>query len=278
MNEAFCREIVAHFAATKQAASNAAVSNAAVATLVDVRGSVPQALGARILVRADGSTYGTIGGGAVEHFVIEQLRARCASPSFPSRLSIDLTKDLGMCCGGGMVFLMENLVKTERLIIFGAGHVAVPTAAIARAVGFSVLIVDDREELNTESRFPSCERILAEPAEARELLTTTEQDFLLVVTHDHHLDEEALRAFCEQPHRYIGLIGSQRKVIKLRERVVARGVTIDDARFYAPVGVRLGATTPEEIAISIVGELIAVRHGETSAHMRFKRKASESST
>lgn len=238
------------------------------ATLIEIRGSVPQVPGARLLVRADGTHFGTIGGGAVEHFLVAELERRCANPQPAQRLAIDLTKDLGMCCGGSMVFFVENLLQPERLIIFGAGHVAKPTADMAKAAGFSVVVVDDREELNSEERFADCQRISAEPSEAAEIIATTPSDYLLVVTHDHRLDEEAIRTFCTRPHRYLGLIGSKRKVLKVKERVSARGHVIDEARFYAPVGVDVGAETPEEIAISIVAELIAVRHGQPTAHMR----------
>ncbi len=255
------------------AAAFASGQPTAMATLVGLRGSVPQVLGARILVQAQGILSGTIGGGAVEHHIVQMLQQRCIEPSSPTCITVDLTKDLGMCCGGSMVFLMENLVRSERLVIFGAGHVARPTAQFANQAGFRVVVVDDREELNSETRFPNCERILLEPSEAIREVDASQEDYLLALTHDHRLDEEAVRCFASQPHRYFGLIGSKRKVLKIVERLEARGVTLDRERFYAPVGLSVGAETPEEIAIAIVAELIAVRHASPSAHMRLAGSA-----
>lgn len=236
------------------------------ATVVRSSGSVPQRVGARLLLKADGTTVGTVGGGAVE----EEIRARlfaCIQDGKPSLEVYDLARDLGMCCGGRMEVFVEAIEAQPRLILFGAGHVAQPTAEFARRVGFRVVVVDDREELNTEARFAGCERLLMEPAEARRALSTTSEDWLVVVTHDHRLDEEALDCFGRLPHRYIGIIGSRRKVIRILQRIAQRGTPPPLERVYAPIGLDLGAVTPEEISISIVSELVALRHGKLGSHM-----------
>lgn len=167
-----------------------------------------------------------------------------------------------------MEVFIEVLENEPRLIIFGAGHVAMPTAAVARLAGFRVCIVDDREELNTEERFPDCERLVYEPREASEHLAMSEEDWALIVTHDHQLDEEALDHFARGPHRYIGMIGSKRKVFRVLQRIAARGELPPLDRVYAPVGVPLGAISPGEIATSIVAELVGLRRGEALSHMR----------
>lgn len=167
-----------------------------------------------------------------------------------------------------MEVFIEALENEPRLIIFGAGHVAVPTAAIARLAGFQVTVVDDREELNTEKRFPGCERHVYEPLEAANVLNVRADDWLLIVTHDHHLDEAALDHYARGPHRYIGMIGSKRKVFRVLHRISARADLPPLDRVYAPVGIPLGAVSPGEIAASIVAELVGVRHGQDVQHMR----------
>jgi xanthine dehydrogenase accessory factor len=162
-----------------------------------------------------------------------------------------------------------------RLWLFGAGHVARPTAALARSAGFDVTVIDEREDLNSEERFPSCQREVDEPAvflRARAAALGA-RDWLLIVTHDHRLDEELLELAVQQRPRFIGLVGSQRKTFRLLQRIGARlhGSSAELAldRVYAPVGLAIGAVGPQEIAISIVAELVALRRGHASdRHLR----------
>jgi xanthine dehydrogenase accessory factor len=241
---------------------------AAMATVVYTSGSTPQVPGARLLLLDDGRTVGTVGGGAVEHLVIRELESLLMM-SEPRMLRTDLTRDLGMCCGGRMEFFLEPVVAAPRAILFGAGHVALPTARLARSVGFRVVIVDDREELNNSARFPECERVFQEPGEFLAKHVLGHRDWVLIVTHDVRLDEEALMHTVLQAPAYIGLLGSKRKVLNLVERVQAR--LPDRANLgaiYAPVGLDIGAVTPEELAVSIVAEWIALRHGKAAPHMK----------
>ncbi len=239
----------------------------ALATVIRASGSTPQRPGARLLLRADGTMVGTVGGGAIEQTVIEALRG-CLSSGRPEVLIRDLGRDLGMCCGGRMEVFVERVEARPRLVLFGAGHVGRATAALADTIGFDVTVIDDREELNTEARFPTAARIVAEPSEVADELGLTDRDFVLIVTHDHRLDEEALDVTCRRPHRYIGMIGSKRKVFRVIQRIHARRGTPALARVYAPVGLDIGAVTPEEIAVSIGAELVALRHGAQAPHMR----------
>jgi xanthine dehydrogenase accessory factor len=184
----------------------------------------------------------------------------------------DLGRDLGMCCGGRMEIFVEAIPAVPRLWIFGAGHVAQPTARLARSVGFEVIVVDEREELNTVERFPDCRLELTEPGAvfvaSSGAASLGQRDWLLIVTHDHRLDEETLGLALESSARYIGLVGSKRKVFRLVQRVAARRGRPDLTRVYAPVGLDLGAVSPEEIAVSIISELMALRHGRDANHMR----------
>ncbi len=239
----------------------------ALATVVRASGSTPQKPGARMLLRPDGTTLGTVGGGAIERVVVDALR-EAVQTGESQMVGRDLGHDLAMCCGGRMEVFVEPVEPAARLIVCGAGHVAKATAALARTVAFDVTVVDDREELNTEERFPGCERCLIEPPDFLRNTTLGDADWLLITTHDHGLDEKTLAASADQAARYVGLVGSERKVLRVLQRVVARRGPIALERLYAPVGVDLGALSPEEIAVSIVAELVAIRHGKKAAHLR----------
>jgi xanthine dehydrogenase accessory factor len=240
----------------------------ALATVVRASGSTPQRPGARLLLREDGSTLGTVGGGAIEHAVLESLRRALASQE-AELLTRDLSHDLGMCCGGRMEIFVEPILPTPRLWLLGAGHVAKPTAALARSVGFEVHVIDEREELNTAERFPECRLILGDPGSELRHEPLGDADWVLIMTHDHRLDEAALAAVAGQNAHYVGLVGSKRKAFRLVERVrEKRAGDFPLERVFAPVGLDIGAVSPEEIAVSIVAELVALRHARPAPHLR----------
>ena len=245
---------------------------AALATVIRVSGSTPQQPGARLLLLHDGRKVGTVGGGAIEQAVVEGL-SEILEHGEPRVMVRELGYDLGMCCGGRMELFLEPVEPAPRLILLGAGHVAQPTAALARSVGFRVWVVDEREELTTAERFPECQLLLQDPASFLRRIQLTANDSVLIITHDHQLDEAALSLASQQPVRYIGMIGSQRKVFRVLQRSAAKGADVDLSRVYAPVGLDIGAEGPEEIAVSIVAELIALRRGHAPGtpdpnHMR----------
>jgi xanthine dehydrogenase accessory factor len=239
----------------------------ALATVVRTSGSTPRKPGARMLLRHDGTHLGTVGGGAIEHAVLEALRETLRTGESRT-IAHDLGFDLGMCCGGRMEVFVEPIEPSPRLWLIGAGHVARPTAALARTVGFDVVVVDDREDLNRAERFPGCRIELEDPVSLLRRTTLGDGDWVLIVTHDHGLDEKALGLCMQQQPRYVGLVASRRKAFRLVQRIAARGGSVDLDRLYAPVGLDVGAATPEEMAVSIVGELIAIRHGKDAEHLR----------
>jgi xanthine dehydrogenase accessory factor len=183
-----------------------------------------------------------------------------------------------------MEIFIEPVEAAPRLWLFGAGHVAKPTAALARSVGFDVTVVDEREELNNEERFPACRREVCEPLALLDATALDAGDWLLITTHDHRLDEEVLARALRTPARFIGLVGSRRKTFRLLQRIDAKreaeaaqaqaqelgGVAppLDRSRLFAPVGLDIGALGPEEIAVSVVAELVALRRGRAAAHLR----------
>jgi xanthine dehydrogenase accessory factor len=244
---------------------------AALATVVRTSGSTPQVAGARMLLRADGSTLGTVGGGAIEQAVRDALES-CLEGAPSSLLVRELGHDLAMCCGGRMEIFVEPIEATPRLWLYGAGHVNEALAPLATRLGFEVIVVDEREELNTEARFASARRELLDPASQLKRCTLGERDWVLIATHDHALDEQVLELALQARPRYIGLVGSKRKVFRLIERIVRRrgeaGALPRLDRLYAPVGLALEAVEPAEIAVSIAAELVALRRSATVLHMR----------
>jgi xanthine dehydrogenase accessory factor len=238
----------------------------ALATVVRVQGSAPREVGAKMVVYAGGRTAGTIGGGKMEALVIEAaLEAIEAGQS--RMVHYDLREvdagDPGIC-GGTVDVYVDVAVPSPTLLLVGAGHVAMPVAEIAHMCGFQVVIVDDRADMASEERFPRVsERIVADIVESVRAHPVTPHTYVVIVTRGHALDEEALREVIERPAAYIGMIGSRRKVRTIFEHLRQAGVDeplID--RVHAPIGIDMGSQTPAEIAVSIVGEMVAVRRGQ----------------
>jgi xanthine dehydrogenase accessory factor len=237
----------------------------AMVTIVRARGSTPQRVGAKMLVFADGRTVGTIGGGCYEHDALWKAREALQTDRaglVEYTLSDDFAQESGLICGGQMEVYIDPIVPAPRLYIVGAGHVGYHVARIARDAGFHIHVVDDRSKFANAERFPDAE-IFVEPIPewlARADLPATASVVILTRGHRHDLD--ALRHLAPRDLRYLGLIGSRAKVSRLVEALLAEGVPPARlTRLHAPIGLDIGAVTPAEIAVSIVAELIAVRHG-----------------
>jgi xanthine dehydrogenase accessory factor len=231
--------------------------------VVAVEGSAPQEVGAALLLREDGSFEGTIGGGAIEARALQDA-AQLLAKRRSSMMRYNLGAELGMCCGGIMHVFCEVLEPTRRLLLFGGGHVAQPTAGLAARVGFQVWLVEERREWGNPERFPQAHRILNLPVEeALDELGTTRRDFVVVVTRGHEQDQQVLEHYVAgDPPFYLGVIGSRSKVARAIARCRARGLRPDNlARVRMPIGLDVGAVTPDEIAVAIVAELIAHHRG-----------------
>ncbi len=236
----------------------------AVATIVNVRGSIPSFETAKMLVRDDGSIVGTVGGGCVEAEVWQAAREVMESEK-PRTLTFNLNQnpkyDTGLVCGGTLDIFIEPVLPPASLYIFGAGHVALSLYQTARSAGFDVNVVDDRETYANRERFPEAKEVIAENYErAMAQLTPNETSYIIIVTRGHHDDMRVLRWAVQTRARYIGMIGSKRKTITIFRELVKEGISEQlFENVHAPVGLDIGAITPEEIAVSITAELIAVR-------------------
>jgi xanthine dehydrogenase accessory factor len=173
-----------------------------------------------------------------------------------------LTQELGMCCGGEMTVFLEVIEAPVKLVVLGAGYIAKPLAAIAAGCGFEVTVVDERPEWATEERFPTATVRIGSPEDFARAWESDGSQFAVVVTHDHALDQRLVQQLLARPLRFLGMIGSIPKQRKFALRLRARGFPPEAiARLHTPLGIDIGAATPEEIAVSVVAQLIAVRRG-----------------
>lgn len=247
---------------------------ASLLTVIEVRGSTPREVGAKMLLRADGSTVGTIGGGALEASAIADAKAALNSgTSRVTEYSLrgESAQDLGVCGGEARVFI-EVLRMKPTLLIAGAGHVAQPLAQFGHLLGFCTVVVDDRSEFVERARFPHADELVVTPFEGLlEKVTITAQTFVVIVTRGHQFDSLVLRQVLTTPAAYVGMIGSRRKVRTVFKRLLSDGVPEDKlAQVYAPVGLRTQGQTPAEIALSIMAEIILVQHGGTGEPLSWR--------
>lgn len=237
----------------------------ALCTIVRTAGSTPGKTTMKMLVRRDGSFVGTVGGGCLEAEVLEAALASMQDEQ-PRLLAFALNErdypDSGLLCGGRLEILVEPIVE-PRLVLFGGGHVSAAIARVAATVGFRVVVAEDREDFAQVARHPDASETWCAPlAQCAARLGTAEDDFVLAVTRGHDQDGEVLaaRAAAGARPRYLGMIGSRAKRAQVFEKLAAAGVSEGFLeRVRTPIGLPIGARTHEEIAVSVVAELIAVR-------------------
>jgi len=244
----------------------------AVATIVNVRGSVPSFRTAKMLVRDDGSISGTIGGGCVEAEVWQAAREAMEDEK-PRTLTFDLNHDpkydTGLVCGGTLDVFVEPILPPAALYIFGAGHVAYSLYKVATIAGFLVIVADDRASYANRERFPDAQEVLAEDFDqVLSKLRLNSSSYAVIATRGHKDDMRILR-WALRPEqaeaRYIGMIGSRRKVIAIQKELIKEEVAEKTfERIHSPIGLDIGAITPEEIAVAICAEMIAIRRHATS--------------
>jgi len=242
----------------------------AVATVVERQGSAPRGVGAKMIVGASGETVFSIGGGAFEALVIEDARdALRSGRGFEKTYRFTETGEqaTGMVCGGSVRVLVEIVVPPTPLLIFGAGHVGRELAQIGVRLGFAVTVVDDREREVASPRLPpGAARVRAGREFGDGLPPIPDGAYVAIVTRCHRTDLAALQHAAGKGAAYIGLIGSRRKVATILARAADAGTPAEALRdLRAPIGLPIGAETPEEIAVSIAAEMIAVLRGGAAA-------------
>lgn len=245
---------------------------AALCTITSTAGSTPGKTSMKMLVRADGSFLGTVGGGCVEAEVYAAARDVLKSGE-SQRLAFALNErdypDSGLICGGKLEIFIEAVVDPT-VVLFGGGHISSSVAHVAKLAGFRVVVGDDREAFATAERFRDADEVICAPWEEQVArLHTAEHAYVIVVTRGHMDDGAVLEALFRAGAvpRYLGMIGSRAKRKLLFEQLRARGV---DERWLeavrSPTGLDLGARTHGEIAVAIVAQLIALRRlGQANA-------------
>jgi xanthine dehydrogenase accessory factor len=234
---------------------------AALCIVTDTSGSTPRKQGSKMIVFADGSVFGTIGGGSIEHDVVQRAVKLIASGK-PENCIFNLGQDLGMHCGGTMEVFIEPICRVQKLFIFGAGHIGKALAGFAKELDFAVTVIDPRENIFKEQEFASCTCINTDYFRSIEEVTFDSNSYLVIVTPKHVYDEDILAKVALKPHAYIGMIGSKRKVTLLKNRFLEEKLlTVEElAQIDMPIGIEMLAETPQEIAISILAKLIDVRN------------------
>jgi len=236
----------------------------ALATIVEVNGSIPSYESAKLLVREDGSMIGTIGGGCVEAEVWNAAREVMESER-PRQMNFTLGQDAaydnGLICGGQLSVFVEPVVPQPRAFIFGAGHISKSISKVANLAGFSTTVIDNREAFANRERFPEADEVFADEYEdVFPKLPIRDTSYLIIVTRGHRDDMRVLRWAAQTNARYIAMIGSKRKVIGVVKELEKEGFPRSVfERIFAPMGLEIGAITPEEIAVSVVAEMIALR-------------------
>ena len=304
--------------------------NVVTATVVNVKGSAPRPVGARLAVNKDGDMAGSVSGGCVESAVVHSALEVMESGSGRLEhfgISDEMAWDVGLSCGGmidvwiqplaqnsaideararqkagesvalvtwmdgsgkqlvvsdfaweqsglvdwdGSQVYVELFPTVKQLVIFGAVHTAQPLSRYAQDLGFEVVIVDARKALATKERFPNVEKILTLwPDAAYEQLTITDSTWIAILSHDPKFDEPAILGALNTDAAYIGTVGSQKTNEERRERLREAGVSEEQLdRLHGPIGLNIGGKTPEEMAISILAEMIAIDHGRDGAMLK----------
>ncbi len=238
----------------------------AVVTIVRTSGSTPRKTGAKMIVCQDGEIVGTVGGGRIEHDLVAEALAALEARE-PRLVERHLTRELSMCCGGSVEAFIDVPRVQEHLVLIGAGHINVALAPIGQALGFEVVVVDELEEFASPQRFPAA-RIVLDWSPARWGVALGAETFVVIATRDHAIDQQVLEELsrtCARP-AYVGIVGSRGKMERFRRRLDAKGISrewIDQVK--GPIGVDIGAETPEEIAVAVAAELVQVRRAERAS-------------
>jgi xanthine dehydrogenase accessory factor len=237
---------------------------AALVTVVSATGSTPREEGTKMLVKLNGSILGTIGGGSLEAQIIDEA-VKVIKQGKPKRLHMSLTakeaEEEGMICGGELEVFIEPILTSPTLYIFGGGHVSLPLAKMGKLLGFKIAVIDDRAEFASADRFPEADIILAEDfSKSFPQLKIDKSSYIVIVTRGHQHDEIVLEWAVGTPAKYVGMIGSKTKNETIFSHLMAKGITNQQLeRVHAPIGLKIEAQTPEEIAVSILAEVIKVR-------------------
>jgi len=254
-------------------AAQTAGEAAALATVVSVQGSVPRHAGSKMLVRADGSILGTVGGGAMEARVVGEALAamRDGETRMPSYTLNDIAAGDAGVCGGTVQVFIEPVGVAPTLLVIGIGHVGKALAELGNWAGYRVVISDDRQEFCNPDYLPGMDGyVVCKPGEITQHTAVNARTYVAAVTRGLPVDIDLIPALLATDAAYIGVIGSRRRwAITVKQLQDERGLTHDQLRrVYAPIGLEINAETPQEIAVSILAQIILTRRGGDGQPMK----------
>ncbi len=230
-------------------------------TIVEASGSSPGKTGFKMLVTKDGETIGTVGGGTLEYFLTKEA-IKAIEEEKPRTITREL-KELGMSCGGGVTAFVDVIGVKDRVYIFGAGHVGFSIYKFLKYLPFKTIIIDDREEFAKKERFPNAEVFQENMVEFAKRMEIKERDFIVIVSRAHTIDFGVVKEILKKDREpiYLGLIASKNKAKEFREKLINEGFSVEKIdKIHSPIGIEINAITPDEIAISIIAEIIKVKN------------------
>ncbi len=239
---------------------------AAFAIVIKIEGSTPRKVGAKMVVLKDGKAVGTLGGGDLEKMVIEEAMdvIKQGQPRIAS-FTLDIEKGkLDMMCGGKLDVYIEPIFPDEKLVIFGAGHITRRLAPLMKMAGFQVSVVEDSPDLLQKDKFPETENLILTDMEqfARDL-PSDPGTYIVLLSRGYSRDKTILSQLIQKDFKYIGMIGSLRKINMMKEELQKEEIPEEAfSKLKAPIGLDVGAETPEEIAISVAAEIIGAKKGK----------------
>jgi xanthine dehydrogenase accessory factor len=234
---------------------------AALCLVTSTQGSSPRKAGSKMIVFDDGTIIGTIGGGSIEKEVIDEAM-KVIKQKTTCYKEYKLKNDVGMLCGGSMNVFIEPISKQQKLIIFGAGHISRTLSKFAIELGFSVTVIDERPGIMEDSSFENCVKLNMIFNDAIEKIEFDDNSYIVIVTHKHANDSNVLKLVCKKKFAYLGMIGSKVKVAEVKKEFIKDKILTEEQfnMIDTPIGIKLAANTPQEIAICILAKLIDVRN------------------
>lgn len=242
-----------------------------VASVLEADGSVPRGEGTKMAIPETGPIWGSVGGGCVEKYIVREAKftmkdGKTRVEEF--NLGDDSWSGIGMSCGGKVKMMLELVEPPERLIVFGSGGISVGCAKIGNMLGYKVVVLDP---FATKEAFPNAEVHSQGVLQKIREMTITPFDNILILT-EHRYDMEALQAVLNSKARFIGMIGSKNRVNTSYKELVKAGASLEKLlSVYAPVGLDIGAVTQEEIAVSVMAEIVNARRGGTLGHLKLTK-------
>jgi xanthine dehydrogenase accessory factor len=244
-------------------------SSFALAILISQTGSTPRHTGTKMIIQPDGSIIGTIGGGMLEKKVIEDALEiiQKGNPELKTyHLTPESSQGIGMTCGGTVSVFIDLVNKNDELLIIGAGHIGVALCKMAAETGFNVVIAEDRPEYAVKERFPEASAVYHVPFDkVDEFINQHTLEYVALVNRHAECDNYWLKAILSKKEaKYVGCIGSKSRLAAMKAKLTENNIPAElQDSIYGPIGINIGAETPEEIAVSILSQIISVKRNKS---------------